>query len=290
MRSHDRPATAAHSVNARLNYAVRRSEPLYSYFLVDPPEGIPASNQQDEPHEVVITSMRTLQERPSLDVQGFELVPFITSVGDIYDAAERFSIFYPEVEAFVLAHTGASEVRIFFPFLRGEEAQRRTPGAITAPSASAHVDYTHETGPFWFDAILGAEAARFRGRRFAVINLWRPITGPLQDRPLTLCDAKTLSPGDLMSMHTFSRADKDGLPTPDGDVYETAIYALGYNPAHRWYYAPDMMPDEALLLKNYDSQLQGVARFTPHSAFDDPTMPPDALPRASCVVRCFAIC
>jgi len=37
----------------------------------------------------------------------------------------------------------------------------------------------------------------------------------------------------------------------------------------------------ALVFKQYDSQANGVARFTPHSAFDLPDIPPDAPPRAS---------
>src|SRR5262249_15674616 len=42
---------------------------------------------------------------------------------------------------------------------------------------------------------------------------------------------------------------------------------------------------EALLLKCYDSKDDGQARFTAHTAFDDPTSPPDAAPRESIEVR-----
>jgi hypothetical protein len=37
--------------------------------------------------------------------------------------------------------------------------------------------------------------------------------------------------------------------------------------AHTWYYAANMRPDEALLIKQFDSKKHGVARRTPHSAF-----------------------
>jgi hypothetical protein len=63
---------------------------------------------------------------------------------------------------------------------------------------------------------------------------------------------------------------------------------LRYSPAHRWYYFPDMDVSEALLLKCYDSETDGRARFLPHSAFDDPTSPPDAPPRESIEVRTIA--
>jgi hypothetical protein len=39
-----------------------------------------------------------------------------------------------------------------------------------------------------------------------------------------------------------------------------------------------MEPDEALLLKCYDSAPEGRARFTAQTVFDDPTSPPDAAP------------
>ena len=40
-----------------------------------------------------------------------------------------------------------------------------------------------------------------------------------------------------------------------------------------------------ILLKCYDSKEDGRARFTAHSAFEDPTSAPDAAPRESIEVR-----
>ena len=44
-------------------------------------------------------------------------------------------------------------------------------------------------------------------------------------------------------------------------------------------------PIGALLLKCFDSKTDGRARFLPHTAFDDPTAPADALPRESIELR-----
>ena len=63
------------------------------------------------------------------------------------------------------------------------------------------------------------------------------------------------------------------------------IYALTYNPAHQWFYAPAMRTDEALLLKCFDSERDGRARFMPHTSFEDPTAPADKLPRESIELR-----
>ena len=62
-------------------------------------------------------------------------------------------------------------------------------------------------------------------------------------------------------------------------------YSVTYNPNHRWFYFPDMTPDEALLLKCYDSTTDGRTRFGPHTAFVDPTTPADAAPRESIELR-----
>jgi hypothetical protein len=64
------------------------------------------------------------------------------------------------------------------------------------------------------------------------------------------------------------------------------LFSVRHSPAHRWYYAPEMQPDEALLLKCYDSETEpGIARFMPHTAFEDPTAPPDILLRESIELR-----
>jgi hypothetical protein len=106
-----------------------------------------------------------------------------------------------------------------------------------------------------------------------VINLWRPIRGPLRDAPLAVCDVESVAPEDLV---------------PSDLVYRNRVgetYAVTYNPSHRWYYVPEMQPHEALLLKCYDSETDGRARFLPHTAFVDPTTPEDAPPRESIELR-----
>lgn len=275
-------------IDATVSYLARSEEPLYNYYFMEPPPGKLPSNEVREPHRISITDMRDLPAAPSLDVEGFMLAPFETRARDIYDAAEREAVYDPEMIGLVKRVTGASEVRVFQPFLRGPEAQRRAPGSISAPAGTTHVDYTLDTGPMWFDAILGEDADRFRGRRYAFINVWRPITGPLRDHPLAVCDARTVARDDLMTSLSFSLVGADGLHSGDGELEESAIYSVAWNPRHRWFYARDMMPDEVLLLKNYDSR-GDVARFVPHCAFSDPTAPPDVLPRASIEVRALTI-
>ena len=99
--------------------------------------------------------------------------------------------------------------------------------------------------------------------RVQIINLWRPIRGPLRDAPLAVCDARSVAPA-IWCRRIWCIATGSGRPTRSPTI-----------PAHRWFYVPEMQPDEALLLKCFDSATDGRARFMPHTAFDDPTAPAD---------------
>ena len=123
---------------------------------------------------------------------------------------------------------------------------------------------------------MGArEAESLLRNRFAVINVWKPIRGPVQESPLAVCDAQSIRPQDLVATDLRYK-DRTG-----------EIYSLTYSPDHRWFYFSSMRADEAMLLKCFDSATSG-ARFTAHTAFDDPTSPADAPARESIEVRTLA--
>jgi hypothetical protein len=117
-----------------------------------------------------------------------------------------------------------------------------------------------------------ARQARLRNR-FAEINVWRPIRGPIESAPLAVCDAQSIDPMDFVPTD-FVYRDKIG-----------EVYRFTYNPRHRWSYFPRLERGEVILLKCYDSKEDGRARFSAHTAFDDPTSAPDGAPRESIEVR-----
>jgi len=141
------------------------------------------------------------------------------------------------------------------------------------PATRVHVDHTSRSGPQRVRDLLPDEAEELLKGRVQVINLWRPIRGPLLDSPLAVCDARTVDPADLV---------------PSDLVYRERVgetYSVTYNPAHEWYYVPEMRREQALLLKIADTKTDGRARFMPHTSFTDPTTPPDAFPRESIELR-----
>jgi hypothetical protein len=117
------------------------------------------------------------------------------------------------------------------------------------------------------------EAAWRMQRRFAIVNFWRPIGGPVLKTPLAVCDARTIDRADSLPSDLIYR----------DWVGET--YAVSFNPRHRWYWYPQQATTEATLLKIYDSATDGRARLTAHTAFDNPRSPADAPPRRSIEIR-----
>ena len=141
------------------------------------------------------------------------------------------------------------------------------------PATRVHVDQTEASGPNRVREHLPDEAEELLKGRVQVINLWRPIRGPLRDAPLAMCDGQTVVHDDLVASDLI-------YPNRRGETY-----SVKYNPNHRWFYFPQMTADEALLLKCYDSAADGRTRFGPHTAFIDPTAPADAPPRESIELR-----
>jgi hypothetical protein len=245
---------------------------VYTY---DPPDGVAKTNIIPEAHSVPIFDMRPVADGLKLDVQGFALVDAPTAVTDFYDEAQLEATYYREAEDLVKQATGASRVVVFDHTIRRREqgVEDRTPGIPRQPVTRIHGDYTEVSGPQRVRDLMGAEAASLLRRRFAIVNVWRPIRGPLYDAPLAVCDATSVAEADLVPQDLIYR-DRTG-----------EIYALTYNPAHRWYYAPAMQADEALLLKCFDSLKDGRARFMPHTSFADPNAPANLLPRESIELR-----
>jgi hypothetical protein len=261
-------------VDAELHYLGKMTERPRNYTF-EPPPGVPRSNTVHETHRVPIYDLRGVAAEISLDRQGFDLLHHTSAVRDFYNDDEVRQVYYPEAERLIAEATGASRVFIFDHTVRRRVhgAGDRAAGLPRQPATRVHVDHTERSGPQRVRDLLGDEAEALLQGRVQVINLWRPIRGPLRDAPLAVCDARPVAGDDLV---------------PSDLVYQHRVgetYAVTHNPAHRWYYVPDMQPSEALLLKCFDSLTDGRARFAPHTAFEDPTAGADVLPRESIELR-----
>lgn len=266
-------ASSGGEVEATMTYLADTTVKPVTY---NPPPGTGAQTRVGNygSFRVRIRDARPIAGELDLDREAFALVNHGTAVRDFYDEDEVRDVYYKEVERLVMAETGAAKVVIFDHTIR--VAERAVARGLRAPVQLVHNDYTEKSGPQRVRDLLGDEAPSRLQRRFAEYNVWRPIVGPVRMMPLALVDAASIAPRDLVTADLVYR-DRTG-----------EIYHGLYNPDHRWFYFPEMTRDEAVLIKCYDSLTDGRARFSLHSAFDDPTTPADTPPRESIEVRSFA--
>jgi hypothetical protein len=275
MTAHMRIEAAA--VEAPLNFLKPMAERPVSYQY-DPPPGVPVRTGQDEAHVVAINDARPLAALLSLDVEGFALLRAPSAFDSFDDEAAVRAVYYPEVERLIAAATGAERVVTFDHNVRSAARAARGEPGIRGPVDRTHNDFTARSGRERAQCELEARGfdVRLLRRRFAIVNLWRPIGRPVEKSPLALCDAQSIADDDLIARDLVYR-DRVG---------ET--YSLQFNLAQRWYHFPRLAPDEAILIKGYDSS-ERVARFTAHSAFDDPRSRRDAPERESIEARALVI-
>jgi hypothetical protein len=261
------------ATEAILNYLAPTAERPRTYAY-EPPASEPKTNIRNVGVEVPIRDARPILGEITLDRHGFELVRHRSAVRDFYNDDEVKRIYYPEAERLLKAATGASRVFVFDHMTRRRAISGDGTGdGRRQPVSRVHVDHTARSGPQRVRDLLADEAEELLQGRVQIVNVWRPIKGPLLDAPLAVCDAASVEPNDLV---------------PSDLVYPHRVgetYSVTYRPSHRWFYFPNMRTDEALLLKCYDSKQDGRARFAPHTAFIDPNTPPDAPPRESIELR-----
>jgi hypothetical protein len=219
-----------------------------------------------DPRTVRIEDLREVFDQPNLDREGFMLVPHKSAVSDFRDVEQCKRHYVSETEKLIRDLTDASHVVVSGAgVLRfSERVTERSAYFNSLPARFIHIDISDAT----------------RASRFAHYNVWRAISDPPQDAPLAVCDARSLAPADLIAADAVFDAK-------DAPEWSFEGLVVRHNPAHRWCYFRDMTRDEALVFKTNDSD-PTTAHNVPHSAFDDPTCPPDALPRASIEMRAIA--
>ncbi len=100
--------------------------------------------------------------------------------------------------------------------------------------------------------------------------------------PLAVCDARSVDRKD------FRCGCRSASPRAAFREDAPAGLNMAYNPDHRWYYFPDMQPDEALVFRLFDTGNPDW-KMTGHTAFEDPTSLPGSRKRESFEVRTIAV-
>jgi hypothetical protein len=271
----NRPAGPAGRVRTQINYVVKEERRPVSN-LADPLlSHIPQAGQT-----VDVEDVRRAPRAPLLQCEGFALFRHSSSVTDFRDVEQIRQVHLAEAEQIVRSATGARYAyALEKPVLRSMDHERiARPGLIASyPALVAHSDYTDRSvGPLMEDVLRRAGLAEAPTGRVAVFNVWRSLRAPPQERPLAICDVRTVAEADLI------RADCIGNDAAPED--EAEFYFVQSNPSHRWCYFSAMTPDEVLIFRQYDSHLP-VPSGCPHAAFHDPRCPAETEPRLSIETR-----
>ena len=231
---------------------------------------------------VGIQNARPINDELSLDREGFKLLDRSSEATDFYDDNQIAQIYETEVKRSVseaLAALGESitHIEIFDHTRRTSSEEMRKTLKMREPASIIHNDYTDKSALRTREEFFEKDSAakeKLQSKRFLIINLWRSIRGIVKQAPMTLCAANSIAPEDAVSVERIAKNHRGEL--------QLAVW----NPAHQWFYFPEMTMQEALIFKTFDSATDGRARYTIHTAFDDPNSPQDAPPRESIETRC----
>jgi hypothetical protein len=249
-------------------------------YFYDPPPGTVIREAGDDRREMAVHDGRHRSASFALDTEGFALREFDSNFDRWDDDAAIRDGFYGQVVDFVKGAVGAQRVIVFDHTIRTKlnAAQQTAEHTTTqrAPVMVVHCDYTPYSGPLRVRQLLGAQADKLLERRVAFFNFWKPLRRVVEEKPLAMCDVTSTRAEDFLTLKMNYR-DRIGQ-----------IYVLRHGPQHHWWYLPRMTPQEVVLLKTYESETDGRARFLGHSAFDHPDTPANAARRESIEIRTMA--
>ena len=236
------------------------------------------------PYPVTIRNAR-LAGPFTLDEHGFCLARHDTRIGDWHNQYGAGSAYAAEVAEVAKGLTGADVVIPLGGMLRDSAVTGPT---VQPPAAEAHVDFTERCAERRAAALYRQTHPAGPGyRRFIGFSLWRALSAPPQDMPLALCEGRSVR--DDEGTHN-TKVDVAEIPTGEalyapiaGEEDMLAATIFHHSPGHRWWYFPDLQPQEVILIKLYDSDRSKAWRC-PHTAFRDTTRP-DARPRRSMEFR-----
>ncbi|KAG8711405.1 hypothetical protein FRC11_002862 [Ceratobasidium sp. 423] len=266
-------------IETHINYFTPPADGSKPYQWVDEVEE-PPRNWTAAQVPVKVENVRGREREFTLDSAGFEFHNIPSREKNFESDESIRAVYYEDSIETLKKLTGASRVVIYDHTIRRPRPEGTPDDANNRqPVRMAHIDQTHESVKRQIRMHLPeADVPALLSKRYQLINLWRPIKVPAWQLPLALCDFQTVNTstdgGDFVPT-TLKYKDRNG-----------EIMSVKYNDAHQWKYLAGMTPDEFVLIKCFDSRLDGsVATFTPHTAIDDPTTPSDAPERHSIELR-----
>lgn len=279
--SSQKPTQDAKDVRSIFRYTKDADSNLTELYFYECDAAKDIHEPGDDAHEMAVSDGWHRVESFSVDKEGFSVHDFKTNYNQWEDDEGVRNEFYPDVVEFLKRTTGAKRVLVFDHTIRTKQnvAKKLTDEKNTsqrAPVSLVHCDYTAESGPVRVKQLLPEEADDLLSRRVAFFNVWKPIRNTVEEWPLAMCDVTSSPPDDFFKLFLRYR-ERTG-----------ENYVMRHSNGHKWWYFPKMQTDKVIILKTYESEVDGRARFVGHTAFEDPTSRPDAPTRESVEIRTIA--
>jgi len=211
----------------------------------------------------------------NLEEHGFEFVAAPEPIEDFNDRICIHENYAPHLAGLLKELTGARHAFLIGQQVRSEETGRGTTSASYA--RFAHSDYGPEFESMFRELLharygISSEYANRCG--LSTVGFWAPIDRPAFKDPLCLLDFRSVNIVEHMQRYLYlgnlnyisDRPESERIPAASQDA---PAQAPVYDPAHRWVYAPDMDPTEAIVFKHYDWRDDGGARACFHTSFRD---------------------
>ncbi|MDH3679015.1 MAG: hypothetical protein OEV40_03600 [Acidimicrobiia bacterium] len=227
--------------------------------------------------EVVVHDARIAGDGLGVDTSGFTLCTHSTTAAG-RDRARVRRDYHPAMLDLVRQLAGATRTYLLADLVRTEDQSNFNYAYARFVHCDYHPDNLERMSR---DLLARNDVEPENSWTYAWYNTWQPFDNVVRQNPLAVLDVRSIAPGDIIPYrytgYARSADDPGGL-----------VSAPVYNPDHRWYYYPEMTPDEVLLTKQLDPR-PGRAAQCPHTSFVDDSQPADVPPRRSIETRILAV-
>ncbi|KAJ4390993.1 hypothetical protein N0V93_004592 [Gnomoniopsis smithogilvyi] len=222
-----------------------------------PAPGYTRTNFEWRDYIVQLHNARPKKDDFTLDTHGFAYFQDDISPGmvDILRGEDKGAVrdyYYEHVKNFVKRITKAERVILFDHTLRKrrlELSETQNRDGKEQPATMVHCDQSELGALRRLQANIGSEEnlEDILGRRVQMINVWRPLNGPIQDWPLATMDYRSVNDHDMHICDLLK------------DKYEVRgqTTTFTYSDKHSWYYLPEQRTNEVTVIKIWDNKLDG---------------------------------
>ncbi|KAF1983922.1 hypothetical protein K402DRAFT_294859, partial [Aulographum hederae CBS 113979] len=260
--------------------AYEQEKPYYFSGSLLPSEEQKRSNLTWERHEASVRDLRGLEAKLNLEEHGFEFFNHVPKANLTDPSDLDVQTYLLEMTALITEKFKAELVLCFnYKARLVRDAVDPTSPEILGtfqnkdrPVFSPHTDQSLDAGHRRAERHMSKEEiATYLNPKYRMrfVNCWRPLTRPVEDCPLAVCDFFSTKDADYRACDRVSRE------------YVGEVYYLHHDPEQKWYWFSRQRPEEVLMFINYDSNPKGGPPYMVHSAFRDPNAAPDAKKRES---------